>query len=64
MKTLKAIFFIPNCKTRKYNVANNPKAIKSFESFCRKINVTNINYYDKESEKFLYQVQLNKNSPS
>ena len=64
MKILNAICFIANRRTRKYHIRNTPASIKKFQSFCEKVQVETINYYDSESRKFLYQVLLNKNSPS
>lgn len=61
MNILNAICFIPGRKTRKYRIRNTTISIQRFESFCEKINVETINYYDKNSRKHLYQVRLNKN---
>lgn len=58
-KLLTAICFDFNNKAYKYRrIQNKDSSINRFESFCRTKSIKYVNYYDKETRRFLRQKKI------
>lgn len=58
-KLLTAICFDKNNKAYKYRrIINRLGSVDNFEKFLRTKNIIYVNYYDKESKKFIRQKRL------
>jgi hypothetical protein len=57
-KIFVAICLTPEKKAYKYRMMNTQRSLSSFERFAKTLNIEYINYYEKETRRFVRRVKL------